>query len=107
MFIMHCVVHVFVCVCVCVCVLCVVCCVLCVVCVWCDSTGTVVSEDSIAQAVQQFKTSREFKCDKIGNIHLPIGKVHIYYIYNEHYNIVESRSNTNDKQHNNTFFKEK
>ena len=55
----------YACVCVCVCVY-----VLCVLCVLCDSTGTVVSEDSIAQAVQQFKTSREFKCDKIGNIHL-------------------------------------
>ena len=58
------------------------------VCVLCDSTGTVVSEDSIAQAVQQFKTSREFKCDKIGNIHLPIGKV---YTMNTIIIIIESR----------------
>ena len=68
--------------------LCYACVCVCCVCVLCDSTGTVVSEDSIAQAVQQFKTSREFKCDKIGNIHLPIGKV---YIYNTEHYIVESR----------------
>ena len=37
--------------------------------------GTVVSEDSIAEAVQQFKTRREFRCDKVGNILVPVGKV--------------------------------
>lgn len=46
----------------------------------CDGgTGTVVSEDSIAQAVQQFKTSREFRSDRIGHIHVPVGKVSVLY----------------------------
>ena len=33
------------------------------------------SEDSITQAVHQFKTSREFKSDRIGNIPVAVGKV--------------------------------
>ena len=46
----------------------------------CDGAGTVVSEDSIAQAVQQFKTSREFRSDRIGHIHVPVGKVNIHVV---------------------------
>jgi large subunit ribosomal protein L1 len=37
--------------------------------------GTVVTEDSVAEAVQQFKTSREFRSDRSGLIHVPVGKL--------------------------------
>ena len=37
--------------------------------------GTVVAETSIPEAVTQFKTRREFRSDKVGNILVPVGKV--------------------------------
>ena len=39
------------------------------------SPGTVVGEDSISEAVRQFKTRKEFRSDKVGNILVPVGKV--------------------------------
>ncbi|CAI8032670.1 50S ribosomal protein L1 [Geodia barretti] len=37
--------------------------------------GTVVGEDSIPEAVRQFKTRKEFRSDKVGNILVPVGKL--------------------------------
>jgi large subunit ribosomal protein L1 len=37
--------------------------------------GTVVAEDSIAEAVRQFKTRREFHSNRDGHIHVPVGKL--------------------------------
>ena len=34
-----------------------------------------VEEDSISDAVAQFKTRREFRSDRVGNILVPVGKV--------------------------------
>ena len=37
--------------------------------------GTVVSEEAITEAVQEFKTKRQFESDSHGNIPMPVGMV--------------------------------
>ncbi len=42
--------------------------------------GTVVELKEAAECVLKFQQSREFKCDKVGYINMPVGKVSIAHV---------------------------